>query len=126
MVIERHADKRKPSGSTQAATGKPVVTLDDPATFADKAMRAARDVTLLYRLLHKSGITQREIARRTGQSQSEVSEIVNGRTVRDVTVLERIADGLGIPRAWMRLEGVAGVRTAPTVGRVRPPSPRRK
>ncbi|MGH3755668.1 MAG: hypothetical protein ACRDRP_23845, partial [Pseudonocardiaceae bacterium] len=43
-----------------------------------------------------------------GQSQSEVSDIMRGRTVRDVTVLERIADGLGIPRAWMRLAGVAG------------------
>ncbi|MGH3695390.1 MAG: helix-turn-helix domain-containing protein [Pseudonocardiaceae bacterium] len=79
--------------------------------FAGEAMRAAlvaRDVTLVYRLLSQGGVTQREIARRTGQSQSEVSDIFTGRTVRNVTVLERIADGLGIPRAWMRLAGVAG------------------
>ncbi|MGH3754811.1 MAG: hypothetical protein ACRDRP_19350 [Pseudonocardiaceae bacterium] len=30
-------------------------------------------------------------------------EIIQGRRVRDVEVLERIADGLGMPRGWMRL-----------------------
>jgi transcriptional regulator with XRE-family HTH domain len=98
------------TGLRVSAAPKPLITLDDPATFGGQAMRAAlaaRDVSLLYRLLHQGGLTQREIARRTGQSQSEVSEILHGRTVRDVTVLERIADGLGIPRAWMRLAGVA-------------------
>ncbi len=69
---------------------------------------AARDVGAVYRLLRRHGVTQREIARRTGQSQSEVSEIVRGRRVRDVTVLERICDGLGVPRELMRLAGRAG------------------
>lgn len=59
------------------------------------------------RLLQRVGVSQREIARRTGQSQSEVSEIVRGRQVRDVTVLERICDGLGVPREFMRLSGRA-------------------
>jgi transcriptional regulator with XRE-family HTH domain len=68
----------------------------------------ARDVTRIYRLMYQGGVGQREIARRTGQSQSEVSDVLKGRTVRDVTVLERIGDGLGVPRAWMRLAGVAG------------------
>ncbi|MGH3871872.1 MAG: helix-turn-helix domain-containing protein [Pseudonocardiaceae bacterium] len=91
--------------------GKPLVSLDDPAMFTGEFMRvalAARDVTCVYRLLYEGGVAQREIARRTGQSQSEVSDILRGRRVRDVTVLERIADGLGVPRAWMRLAGVAG------------------
>ncbi|MGH3814989.1 MAG: hypothetical protein ACRDUV_21515 [Pseudonocardiaceae bacterium] len=94
-----------------SVTDKPLVSLDDPAMFAGEAMRtalAARDVTLVYRLLYEGGVAQREIARRTGQSQSEVSDILRGRKVRDVTVLERIVDGRGIPRAWMRLAGVAG------------------
>ncbi|WP_327046487.1 hypothetical protein OG320_00835 [Microbispora sp. NBC_01189] len=44
------------------------------------------------------------IAARTGQSQSEVSEIVaNGRQVMAYDVLSRIADGLGIPRGYMGL-----------------------
>ena len=57
-----------------------------------------RDVCAVYRLLQLDGLSQREIARRTGQSQSEVSDIVGGRHVRDVTLLERICDGLGVPR----------------------------
>jgi hypothetical protein len=39
----------------------------------------ARDVGAVYRLLQREGVTQREIARRTGQSQSEASEILRGR-----------------------------------------------
>ncbi len=109
--------QRRPAKLTEStptrspATDKPVAALDDPAMFEGAEMRAAlaaRDVTLVYRLLRQRGVTQREIARRTGQSQSEVSDILKGRQVRDVTVLERIADGLGVSRAWMRLAGEAG------------------
>jgi transcriptional regulator with XRE-family HTH domain len=67
----------------------------------------ARDVGAVYRLLQRAGVSQREIARRTGQGQSEVSEIVQGRRVRDVELLERIADGLGVPRSYLRLSGDA-------------------
>ncbi|MGH3908384.1 MAG: helix-turn-helix domain-containing protein, partial [Pseudonocardiaceae bacterium] len=64
----------------------------------------ARDITTVYQILYRSGVSQREIARRTGQSQSEVSDILRGgRQVRDVEVLERIADGLGVPRPYLRL-----------------------
>jgi transcriptional regulator with XRE-family HTH domain len=78
----------------------------DPALLDRTDVRralAARDVGAVYRLLGKAGVTQRRIAQLTHQSQSEVSEILKGRQVRDVWVLERIADGLGVPRAWMRL-----------------------
>jgi transcriptional regulator with XRE-family HTH domain len=74
----------------------------DPALFEDDEMRAAlaaRDIGKVYRYLRRLGISQRQTAQLTGQSQSEVSEIIRGRQVRDVTVLERIADGLGLPRA---------------------------
>jgi transcriptional regulator with XRE-family HTH domain len=65
---------------------------------------AARDIPAVYQMLYQGGVSQREIARRTGQSQSEVSEIIHGgRQVRDATVLERIADGLGVPRPFLRL-----------------------
>jgi tetratricopeptide (TPR) repeat protein len=82
------------------------VDLLDPAFFEDDDVRAAlaaRDVGALYRVLQRLGVTQREIARLTAQSQPEVHEILKGRTVRDVWVLERITDGLGIPRARMGL-----------------------
>ncbi len=74
-----------------------------------RAVLTARDVGGVYRLLQRDGVTQREIARLTGQSQSEVSEILRGRQVRDVTVLERIVDGLEVPRSFMRLSGGADV-----------------
>ncbi|MGH3771938.1 MAG: helix-turn-helix domain-containing protein [Pseudonocardiaceae bacterium] len=69
--------------------------------FAGDEMRAAlaaRDIATVYRLLGRQGVSQHQIARLTGQSQSEVSEILKGRTVRDVWVLERIADGLEVRR----------------------------
>ncbi|MGH3932583.1 MAG: helix-turn-helix domain-containing protein, partial [Pseudonocardiaceae bacterium] len=69
-----------------------------------RAALAERDIGAVYAILYGSGVSQREIARRTGQSQSEISEIMHGdRRVRDVEVLERIADGLGVPRPFLRL-----------------------
>jgi len=72
-----------------------------------RAVLDARDVAGVYRLLRRLGMSQREISRCTGQSQSEVWEILHGRQVRDVNVLERICDGLEVPRGYMRLAGVA-------------------
>jgi transcriptional regulator with XRE-family HTH domain len=67
------------------------------------AVLAARDITGLYRSLQAAGVSQRLIAERTGQSQSEISEILSGRRVVSVAVLERIVDGLGIARATIGL-----------------------
>ncbi|MDV6010888.1 helix-turn-helix transcriptional regulator [Haloechinothrix sp. LS1_15] len=64
---------------------------------------ADRDVSGVYRLLRKEGVSQRQIAALTGQSQSEVSEILKGRHVIAYDVLARIADGLGVPRGYMGL-----------------------
>ncbi|MPZ00357.1 MAG: tetratricopeptide repeat protein [Actinophytocola sp.] len=64
---------------------------------------AARRVSSVYRLLRVHGISQRQIAAMTGQSQSEVSEILKGRQVMAYDVLARIADGLRIPRGYMGL-----------------------
>jgi len=50
-------------------------------------------------------MSQHHLAALVGQGQSEVSEILKGRQVLNVLVLERIADGLGIPRALMILAG---------------------
>jgi transcriptional regulator with XRE-family HTH domain/tetratricopeptide (TPR) repeat protein len=62
-----------------------------------------RDISSVYRLLRREGISQRQIAALTGQSQSEVSEILKGRQVMAYDVLARISDGLGIPRGYMGL-----------------------
>ncbi|HEU0089642.1 MAG TPA: helix-turn-helix transcriptional regulator [Pseudonocardiaceae bacterium] len=77
-----------------------------PDTWEEPEMRrvlVARDVSSVYRMLRRVGISQRQIAALTGQSQSEVSEILKGRQVMAYDVLARISDGLGIPRGYMGL-----------------------
>ncbi|MGH3426233.1 MAG: helix-turn-helix domain-containing protein [Pseudonocardiaceae bacterium] len=81
-----------------------------------RAALAARDIGRVYRLLGRLGVSQREIGELTDQLQSEVSAIVKGRQVRDVLVLERIADGLGVPRAWMGLSYGEEIPDAPSIG----------
>lgn len=76
----------------------------DPALYRRPDIRpvlAARDIGSLYRALSEAGLSQRQIAQRTGQSQSEVSEILGGRQVIAYEVLDRIVNGLGIPRELM-------------------------
>ncbi|MGH3912988.1 MAG: helix-turn-helix domain-containing protein [Pseudonocardiaceae bacterium] len=68
-----------------------------------KRALVGRDVSSIYRLLRRVGISQRQIAALTGQSQSEVSEILKGRQVMAYDVLARISDGVGIPRGYMGL-----------------------
>jgi transcriptional regulator with XRE-family HTH domain len=78
----------------------------DPGVWAQPDVRAAlavRDISAVYRGLRDAGVSQRQIAQCTGQSQSEVSEIVKGRVVKDYRVLERIAEGLDIPLEYMGL-----------------------
>src|SRR5215468_6872473 len=78
----------------------------DPLIWAREDMRRAlaeRDIRTVYKLLQRFGVSQRRIAARTEQSQSEVSEIIAGRRVIAYDVLVRIADGLGVPRGWMGL-----------------------
>ena len=95
-----HADDIAPQLQTADTSASPPWYLHPDVR---KAL-AARDIPAVYQMLYQGGVSQREIARRTGQSQSEVSEIIHGgRQVRDVTVLERIVDGLGVPRPFLRL-----------------------
>ncbi|MFD9891595.1 tetratricopeptide repeat protein [Amycolatopsis sp. NPDC059027] len=83
-----------------------------------RAALAVRDVSAVYRLLRKHGISQRQIAALTGQSQSEVSEILKGRQVMAYDVLTRIADGLGVQRGYMGLayDEATAIRVVGTVG----------
>jgi transcriptional regulator with XRE-family HTH domain len=89
----------------------------DPKVWDHRDMRdalASRDVSGVYRLLRREGVSQRQIAAQTGQSQSEVSEILKGRQVMAYDVLARIADGLGVPRGYMGLayDNATAVRVA--------------
>ncbi|UQU66822.1 helix-turn-helix domain-containing protein [Couchioplanes caeruleus] len=78
----------------------------------------------MYRRLSSHGFSQRRIANLTGQSSSEIYEIVKGRQVMAYDVLVRIADGLGVPRGYMGLaydgepmsvieDSLAGVASGP-------------
>jgi transcriptional regulator with XRE-family HTH domain len=84
---------------------------------------ADRDIASVYRILNAHGISQREIAAMTGQSQSEISEILAGRKVIAYDVLARAADGLGIPRGYMGLAYDASTRTLIHSVRPRPAAP---
>jgi hypothetical protein len=78
----------------------------DPQVWQDPVMRlalAARDITTVYRLLQKLGLSQQRIATMTGQTQPEVSAIIHGRKVMAYDVLSKIRDGLGVPRGYMGL-----------------------
>ncbi|MCP2261785.1 hypothetical protein LX15_005512 [Streptoalloteichus tenebrarius] len=68
-----------------------------------RAALARHDMGAVFRAVAAAGLTQREIADRTGQNQSDVSAIVHGREVQSYDLLERIAVGLGIPRGYMGL-----------------------
>ena len=69
-----------------------------------RAALARRDIAVVFRLLQRFGMSQRAIAARTGQSQSEVSEILAGRRkVMSYELLVRIAQGLEIPFGWLGL-----------------------
>ena len=99
--------------NTIGPNGSPVT----PDVWNKPEMRdalATRNVSEIYRQLRRVGVSQRQIAASTGQSQSEVSEILKGRQVMAYDVLARIADGLGIPRGYMGLayDGATAVRVA--------------
>jgi transcriptional regulator with XRE-family HTH domain len=64
---------------------------------------AVRDVAAVFRLLQKHGVSQRQIAALTGQSQSEISEILGGRRVVSYDLLVRIAEGLNVGRGLLGL-----------------------
>ncbi|PRY30523.1 XRE family transcriptional regulator [Pseudosporangium ferrugineum] len=68
-----------------------------------RAALARHDLASVFRHLSRCGFSQRRIGQLTGQSQSEISEIVGGRMVMAYPVLLRIADGLRIPRGYMGL-----------------------
>ena len=87
--------------TVDAATtvGPPVLEL----TADVRSVLAERDIAGLYAALQRAGVSQRKIAALTGQTQSEVSEILAGRTFKSISVLERIVDGLRIPRSTIGL-----------------------
>ena len=91
LTLDRHPERVLPTYTN---------LLTDPMS---RRALAHRDIAAVYRILRDAGVTQASIALATGQKQSEVSEIIAGRQVQSVVLLERIADGLGVPRGWVGL-----------------------
>ena len=101
--------------NTMSSQGSPIPTdVWDQQEMRDALAR--REISSVYRLLRRHGVSQRQIAALTGQSQSEVSEILKGRQVMAYDVLTRIACGLGVPRGYMGLayDETTAVRVAAT------------
>ena len=91
----------------------PAIRRPDPTAWQRPDMLEAlttRDITTIYRLLQKTGISQQHIAVATGQSQPEVSAIIHGRKVMAYPVLHRILTGLNAP---LCLAGLATCRHTP-------------
>jgi transcriptional regulator with XRE-family HTH domain len=72
----------------------------------DQSLRAAlreHNIGYLFKVLQHHRVSQRTIARMVGMQQSEISEILAGRRVRQYEALLRICLGLRIPRHLMGL-----------------------
>ena len=107
MELRPRRQDRRTEDSALASAAEQRGPAIDPALYAREDLRrilAALDVGGLYRALKDDpGLSQRQIAARTGQSQSEVADIVAGRRVENYHLLVRIAEGLDIPPERMGL-----------------------
>jgi transcriptional regulator with XRE-family HTH domain len=88
----------------------------DPLTVPDEFwdrddVRSAlveRDIGSLFRLLRRhTGASQTQIGIAAGLEQGYVSRVMAGRKVMAIDVLERIADGIGMPDACRLVLGLA-------------------
>lgn len=50
---------------------------------------------------HRAGLTQRELAERTGVGATTISGCEKGRQTTTVATLQKIADGLDVPLSWL-------------------------
>ena len=77
------------AGMAAARSEKPTAAVDPTLYHRDdlRAVLTAHDIAGLYQLLKDAGLTQRDIAALTGQSQSEVSEILTGRQVLSLSLI---------------------------------------
>lgn len=64
----------------------------------------ARDFGAIFQLVRRAGLYPSRIARLCDMTPSRVSEVIAGkRTLTQITVIERVADGLGIPGSMLGL-----------------------
>ncbi|MFJ4010964.1 XRE family transcriptional regulator [Streptomyces sp. NPDC090026] len=113
-----------------AGSQLPPHVLGDPRMV--EACRA-RDFGTIFTLVRRAGIYPSRIARLCEMTPSRVSEVIAGkRTLTQIGVIERVADGLGIPgsmlglaaRAWESSDGPVVQDLAPAEETPRPALPR--
>lgn len=64
---------------------------------------AVDDYRYILTRVCQQGFTQSRLASMVGMRQSEISNVINGRTILAVSVMRRIVDGLGIPPGYAGL-----------------------
>ncbi|MGK5533163.1 hypothetical protein [Streptomyces sp. URMC 129] len=82
------------------AESRPSAGLPERLLRDDEMVRACKDRNFarIFELVKRVGVYPSLIARRCELTPSRVGEVMKGqRTLRDMTVIERVADGLGIP-----------------------------
>ncbi|KOX13313.1 helix-turn-helix transcriptional regulator [Nocardiopsis sp. NRRL B-16309] len=102
--------------------GHPWERIDIPAWAWERQdtqrLLRERDIAGLLRLAQTHGASQTRIASTTGIAQGRVSEILSGRrTVSSLQLIERIADGLGMPDRSRMLFGLAPQQAPLETGR---------
>ena len=76
--------------------------MDDFKRYLDKRMKnealapEAEIVRAIIDARKKENITQKELAKRTGIAQSDISKLENGSGNPSIQTLQRLADGLGM------------------------------
>ncbi|MDX3165877.1 hypothetical protein PV516_19005 [Streptomyces scabiei] len=95
--------------------------LEDPEMVA--ACRA-RDFAVIFQLVRRAGLYPSRIARLCDMTPSRVSEVINRRrTLTQISVVERVADGIGIPGAMLGLAPRAWESSYDVAGPVKPGAP---
>jgi transcriptional regulator with XRE-family HTH domain len=73
---------------------------------------------LVYNLRDRAGLTQAELARRMGTTQSSIARIESGGSLPTVGMLARVARAMGISLRWQHRVSTPSSSAAPASGSV--------
>ena len=116
IIAQAHRGISDAQRATLLRALAPLWTRRDVATALNR-----RDVGAIYAVLNRElGIPQRQLGMLTGQSQSEIAEILAGRQVLTYDLLLRVATNLGIPLWRMGLSAEPPARARRRANRRNP------
>ena len=64
--------------------------------FQDMAWEISSDISVMKTMLAQDGLTQKELAERTGIAQGDISKLEKGNANPSLKTLKRLADGMGM------------------------------